>query len=69
MKPLPQKRLLLQKKKLLLQKTMKGEVEKLREMVSTLLGHGMSTDASETPKVSGSKRLAPGRERKWRRKL
>lgn len=62
MKPLPKK------KRLLLQKTLREQIQKLREMVSSLMGHGMSTAASGADKVR-AKKQAPERERKWRRKL
>lgn len=62
MKPLPKK------KRLLLQKTLREQIQKLREMVSSLMGHGMSTAVSGPSKVRVSKK-APERERKWRRKL
>jgi len=63
MKPLPKK------KRLLLQKTMREQIQKLREMVSSLMGHGMSTAVDRAGKVLPSKKVTPERERKWRRKL
>jgi len=61
MKPLPKK------KRLLLQKKLREQVVKLREMVAAMGGPEMSTGTPETAKVQLSKR--PERDRKWRRKL
>lgn len=63
MKPLPKK------KRLLLQKTLRERVQKLREMVSALMGPDVSTTGPITAKVQPSKKATPERERKWRRKL
>jgi len=63
MKPLPKK------KRLLLQKKLREQVSKLREMVSSLMSPEMSTGTPEAAKVRLSKKVAPERDRKWRRKL
>lgn len=63
MKPLPKK------KRLLLQKTLREQIATIREMLSSLLSRGMSTDVSRTGKVHTPKKPGLERERKWRRKL
>lgn len=63
MKPLPKK------KRLLLGKTLREQIAAIREMIASMLAHGMSTDVSRTGKVHTPKKTGPERERRWRRKL
>lgn len=63
MKPLPKK------KRLLLQKTLREQIAEIREMLASMLSHGMSTDVSRTGKVHLPKKTRTEKERRWRRKL
>lgn len=63
MKPMPKK------KRLLLQKTLREQIAQIREMLSSLLSRGMSTEVSRTDKVRLPKKARTEKERRWRRKL